>query len=240
MNDLSSLMWTLITFSLDVFLLICNPVILETYAKQRMFVMYISFMWNFINNSRRYPILLKDRCSLFVNINSFSSELQLLTLFAKDVFYNNRQWAGVQEYPIVVNWLIFLYFIVCETVGDLKGACTSTTCLRAIVREGTWIVIVVAHSIQFFLILTRYQNWFFFFSSFLFSKGVYHVLFVVASPSTPTIFISWLLLVSQNPTFCADQNIQYQCVRDGILIQNHIVFVTHLLQQDTVSLLVGV
>ena len=75
-------------------------------------------------------------------------------------------------------------------MDDLKGACTYTTYLRAIVREVTWPVIVVAGRIKSFPVLNRDQSCVVLCSSFILSKGVSHVLFVLVSSFTPTVFIS--------------------------------------------------
>ena len=77
--------------------------------------------------------------------------------------------------------------VMCESVDDLKGACTCTTYLREIIREVTWIATVVALSIQSFPVLARYESCVVFCSSYMLSKGVSCALFVLASFSTPAI-----------------------------------------------------
>ena len=155
---LPSSMWTLIIYPLDVSILMCTPIMLATSEKERMFAMDDSLMWNLIGDSISSPISLKDRRPLFVNINNIYSEFQFLILFSKDVFYNTLWWEGVKKYPIFVNWLILLSFILCETSDELRGACTCTTCLRAIIRGVNWLATVVARSIQIYPVLTRDQS----------------------------------------------------------------------------------
>ena len=141
--------------------------------------------------------------------------------------------------PIVVNWLIFMDLILCKNVDDLKGTCTCTTYLRENLHEATWLATVVASSIHSCPVLTRDKSCVVFYSSFIFSKGVSYALFVLASYSTPTIFIGWQFMVTPNPTFCVDQNTQCRCGNDGILIASHIISVPKFLQQETATILVG-
>ena len=155
------------------------------------------------------------------------------------IFLEHCQRAGVQEYPIFVNRLILLDFILWKNVYDLKGSCTCKACLRELVCKMTWIATVLARSIKSCPVLTRYQSCVVLCSSFMLSKGVSHELFVLASYYTPALFISWGSLVSLNPTFCAYENIQCRCNIDGILILYHFVSVPQFLQQETVPILVG-
>ena len=111
-------------------------------------------------------------------------------------YYNSRQWAGVQEYPIFVNELILMDFLLCKTADDLKGTCNCTTCLREILHKVTWLATVVARIIQSFPFLARYQSCVVFCSSFLCIKYVSYALFVLASSSVTAIFVGWQFLVS--------------------------------------------
>ena len=89
----------------------------------------------------------------------------------------------------VTNWLILLNLLLCKIVDDLKGACTCTARVRAIVREVVWIATVVARRIQSCPVFTWDQSCVVFRSSFLLSKGASHALFVMESSSNPAISI---------------------------------------------------
>ena len=119
-----------------------------------------------------------------------------------------------------------------------RGHVTIQTLLREILRNATWLVTDVARSIQSFTVLTWDQSFLVLCFSFLFSKGLYHALLVLASSSTPDIFISWRFLVSLNSTFCADQKVQCWCGCEGIPIPYHIFSIPQLMQQETIPLLI--
>ena len=103
-----SLMYTLITFFMYIYIFMFTPVMLATSAKEKVFDMDDSWMWIFIGNRIRSPILSKDIFLPLVNINNFSSGLQFLIYFTKYAFYNTRQRESFQEYPIGINCLIIL------------------------------------------------------------------------------------------------------------------------------------
>ena len=126
-----------------------------------------------------------------------------------------------------------------KTVDNLKGECTCTTCLREIVREVTWLATVIARRIQSCTVLTRDKSCVVFCSYSLLIKDLFCELFLLASSSNPMIIISWWLLFSPNPTFCADQKIQCWCGCDKIIIPAQVVLVPQFLQQETAPILVG-